>query len=133
MCPQKVYDKAFILQTNWCSLPQEFSTPTRLKIQTNVMTHLHYLTIISAINKCLLNIVNLGKLDHCCSCYSKFEQHWIKCWCVHISLIIQHLGHKKVSALHCNGISQKSPNCGLVYFSQHQNKNFNIKQFKILN
>ena len=35
MCPQKVYYKAFILQTNWCSLPQEFSTPTRLKIQTN--------------------------------------------------------------------------------------------------
>ena len=78
------------------------------------------LSIIVVLRQNFLNtfikIPILGKLYQCSSCYSQFEQHWIRCLCVHSSSIMQRLGHKTISALHLSTFSQKFPNCDLFHF-----------------
>ena len=45
-----------------------------------------------------IKIAILDKIYQCNGCYSKLEQHWIKCLCVHSSPIIHPFDHKKLVA-----------------------------------
>ena len=78
-------------------------------IKVRLKRNWSYLTTLAIISKCLLNkklwlciilvwsqnflniqvsITILSKLYRCSSCYSKFEQHWIRCLCVRSSSIM---------------------------------------------
>ena len=67
----------------------------------------------------------LGKLYQYRNCYTKLEQHWIECICVHSSPITHLFDRKKVRTLHLSAFSQKFPNCDLLHFRQIRNPNFN--------
>ena len=114
------------------------------------MAHWKYLSIFATINKGLLkkqrslsiivllrqNLQNtikiaiLDKIYQCSSCYTKLEQHWIECICVHCSLIIHLFDQKKLFLSISVGFHKNSLVLACCSFDRFKFRTFTPSRFK---